>query len=217
MSRDEGFRVADLDTGVGDDPKVVALARRLRDPGQTAAHLGLYVALIAKSWGAGQRLTLADAAPAWWLDDVEPIRENLAAVGLLDADGRIPDHAWSSWYSPAAERLERTRERWRRGNARRHRDATARSQRGDIGDPDRTGPDRSEPTAPVLTGRSTPPPPPVEGPRMKGTNARAVGANPRALGTSSRQERDAEKRGGAVRLGEILAGVAAASAPDPDR
>ncbi len=37
MSRDDGFRIADTDTGMMADPKVLALARRLRDSVRTAA------------------------------------------------------------------------------------------------------------------------------------------------------------------------------------
>ena len=57
MSRDDGLARADIDTSLFDDPKVVALARRLRDPTQTMVAVGLYLALLLKSWRAGRRLT----------------------------------------------------------------------------------------------------------------------------------------------------------------
>ena len=37
MSRDDGLRIADTDTGMMADPKVLALARRHRDSIRTAA------------------------------------------------------------------------------------------------------------------------------------------------------------------------------------
>jgi hypothetical protein len=115
MSRDDGFAIADLDTGLFSDPKVVALARRLRDPVQTAAHLALYQALVLGSWGAGARITFDEAVPAWWLGPSDEIRSNLAAVGLIDAAGRIPKRAWTSWYLPAFTRREARRESGRLG------------------------------------------------------------------------------------------------------
>jgi hypothetical protein len=115
MSRDDGFAIADVDTSFFADPKVVALARRLRDPVQTAAHLALYQALVLGSWGAGVRITFDEAVPAWWLESPDAIRSNLAAVGLIDADGRIPRRAWTSWYLPAYTRREARRESGRLG------------------------------------------------------------------------------------------------------
>lgn len=115
MSRDDGFAIADVDTSFFADPKVVALARRLRDPVQTAAHLALYQALVLGSWGAGARITFDDAVPAWWFEPVDEIRSNLAAVGLIDAAGRIPKRAWTSWYLPAHTRREARRESGRLG------------------------------------------------------------------------------------------------------
>jgi hypothetical protein len=115
MSRDDGFAIADVDTGYFSDPKVVALARRLRNPVQTAAHLALYQALVLGSWGAGARITFDEALPAWWLEPPDEIRSNLAAVGLIDADGRIPKRAWTSWYLPAHTRREARRESGRLG------------------------------------------------------------------------------------------------------
>ena len=138
MSRDAGFLHADVDTSLMADPKVVALARRLRDPERTAVSVCLFTGLILASWKAGARVTLAEAAPAWYLEPVEAIQADLEAVGLVDHDGRLQAHAWTSWYIPADERREQTRERWRRANEGRRRKAdsavTALPPRGDRGD-----------------------------------------------------------------------------------
>ena len=115
MSRDDGFAIADVDTSFFADPKVVALARRLRDPVQTSAHLALYQALVLGSWGAGARITFDEAVPALWLEPPDEIRSNLAAVGLIDADGLIPKRAWTSWYLPAHTRREALRDSGRLG------------------------------------------------------------------------------------------------------
>lgn len=117
MSRDAGFAHADLDTGLLADPKIVALARRLRDPHATAAHVALYLATLLESWGSGERVSIDTAAPAWWLDDLDDVRANLAAVGLLDSEGKVPEHAWESWFAPAADRRETSQARWRRASA----------------------------------------------------------------------------------------------------
>lgn len=125
MSRDDGFAIADIDTGLLADPKIVALARRLRDPVQTAAHVALYVGLILESWGAGERLTFDAALPAWWLEDAGAIRANLAGVGLIDESGRLPDHAWTGWYEPARNRREARRAAGSKGGQTKPRSSNA--------------------------------------------------------------------------------------------
>jgi len=117
VSRDAGFAIADLDTGLLADPKVVALARRQRDPLRTSAFVGLYVAVVLESWSSARRVTLEEAAPAWWLDGLSDAQQALLAAGLLDDDGRIPTHVWDGWYVPAAERRDQSRDRWRRASA----------------------------------------------------------------------------------------------------
>lgn len=110
MSRDDGFRIADTDTGMMADPKVLALARRHRDPMRTAAAVALYDAVRLASWKACRRLTLDETAPGWWLEPVDDMAADLAAVGLLDAEHRIPEHAWRAWFVPALDRyLDRRR------------------------------------------------------------------------------------------------------------
>lgn len=118
MSRDDGFAIADVSTSLYSHPRVVALARLLRDGTQTAAHVAIFEAVLLASWGAGRRLTLDEACPAWWLDPVDELRANLQAVGLLDSEARIPDDSWASWFEPAFERREARRESGRLGGQR---------------------------------------------------------------------------------------------------
>ena len=115
MSRTDGFGICDLDSGLMADPKIVALARRLRDPIRTAAAVSLYVALVTGSWGAGKRISITDALPAWWLADVDDLVSELQAAGLVDDRQSIPEHAWSSWFLPAWERREVRREKAAKG------------------------------------------------------------------------------------------------------
>lgn len=103
MSRD-GFAIADTDTGLMADAKVLALARLQRDPIRTAAAITLYEAVRLASWKEGRRLTLDDTLPGWWLDPIDDLADALVAVKLLDAERRIPEHAWEGWYVPALER-----------------------------------------------------------------------------------------------------------------
>src|SRR5262245_36033923 len=106
MNREDGFPIADLDVGLFHDQKVVALARRLRDERQTATAVALYVNLILESWAAGDRVTLDEALPAWWVDAPDGIREDLHAVDLIDDESRIPADAWTGWFVPAFDRRE---------------------------------------------------------------------------------------------------------------
>jgi hypothetical protein len=115
MSRDDGFGIADVDTGFYSDPKVVALARRLRDPMVTAAHLTAYEALVLASWRAGARIMLSDAMPAWWLEPADDVLANLVAVELVDDDGRLPERVFEAWFRPAWNRRESARSKGRKG------------------------------------------------------------------------------------------------------
>lgn len=123
MSRGRGFDHADIDAGLLDDPKFRALARSIRDEGVLARCCIGYVAVVTGSWSAGDRVSLDEAAPVW-LTALDDLRERLQAVGLLDGDGRIPAHAWESWFRPADGRREVLRDKWRRANQRRSRSGT---------------------------------------------------------------------------------------------
>lgn len=105
MTRDQGFRNADVDTGLMADLKVVALSRRLRDPVRTMAAVGLYVSVCLASWAEGRRLTVEESAPAWWFESVDDLAAHLVAVDLLDIEHRIPAKSWRNWISPALDRL----------------------------------------------------------------------------------------------------------------
>jgi hypothetical protein len=109
MTREDGFEIADTDTGMLADPKVLTLARRLHDSTRTLAAVGLYDAVRLASWKAGRRLTLAETTPGWCLDPVDDLAAHLVAVGLLDSEQKLPEHAWAGWYGPAHERREAKR------------------------------------------------------------------------------------------------------------
>jgi len=144
VSRDTGFAIADIDSGLFSDPKVVALARRLHDAGATAAHVALYEALVLGSWGSGDRLTFEEALPAWWMEDASEVRANLTAVGLLGEDGRIPAKAWEAWFRPAWDRREARRAKGRLGGlAKAGRRSITRSTARPQGNSARPVPDRA--------------------------------------------------------------------------
>jgi hypothetical protein len=118
MNREDGFPIADIDVGLFHDPKVIALARGARDERVTAARLALYLGLVLQSWAAGDRVTLDEAIPAWWMGDLEDDRGALCDVGLIDAESRIPDTAWTGWYIPAFDRREKRRQSGAEGGRR---------------------------------------------------------------------------------------------------
>ncbi len=118
MSRDAGFSRADVDTGILADVKFRALWRRVDDDARMARAFTLYMAILTESWGAGCRLSAAEAAPLW-LNGVAELEADLAAVELLDTEGRIPTRAWSSWFEPASARRQATLDRWQKANEKR--------------------------------------------------------------------------------------------------
>ena len=64
MSRDDGFAIADMDSGYFEDAKMRDLWQRLRDPDRMARALCLHSATLLASWRAGERVTVTQAAPA---------------------------------------------------------------------------------------------------------------------------------------------------------
>ncbi len=114
MSRDQGFAVADTDTGLYTDPKVRLLWRIVRKVSAMNAAMTLYESVRLASWDAGERITAGDAAPFWHGDIARP-QQSLTEAGLLDDEGRIPAHAWEGWFGPAKERREKKREAGRLG------------------------------------------------------------------------------------------------------
>ncbi len=109
MNREDGFPIADIDVGLFHDQKVIALARRVRDERRTAATVALYTSLLLESWSAGDRVRLDEAIPAWWMAELDDVREDLRAVGLIDDDSRIPVDAWTNWFVPAWNRRQKRR------------------------------------------------------------------------------------------------------------
>jgi hypothetical protein len=127
MSRSEGFPIADVDVGILDDPKVRALVRSTKDEALVARAMVAYMAVVTGSWGRGERVTLEDAVPLW-INSVEDLAERLASVGLLDAEGRIPERSWESWFRPAWDRREERRESGRKGGYAKHRNQSGLAQ-----------------------------------------------------------------------------------------
>lgn len=108
MSRDAGFPTADVDTSLLDDPKFRTLWRRQGSKAARCQAVTVYLATVLESWRAGERETAESAAPMW-LGDVTASTAALSDVGLLDEAGRIPEHAWQSWFVPAFDRREARR------------------------------------------------------------------------------------------------------------
>jgi hypothetical protein len=179
MSRGDGFEVADTDSGMLADPKILALARLLHDSTRIGAAVALYDAVRLASWKAGRRLTLEETVPAWWLDPFDDLAAALVTAELIDGEHRIPEHAWQGWFTPAFERRERYRELGRRGGR-------AKADRGLQPTVERTPQPTVERT--LYPVRPTVRPDDSPNPRKRGS--RSAGTNPRANGTSPRQQRN---------------------------
>lgn len=117
MSRRAGFATADIATDLLDDLKVRTLYRA--SPEKAAEGIVLYLAVVLSSWKEGQRVPAQQAAPLWLnVGDLAALLARLD-IGLLDSTGRIPEHAWASWYEPAARRRDAALARWDRANKKR--------------------------------------------------------------------------------------------------
>ena len=133
MARDDGFPVMDISTSIVHDPKF-RLLHRERPEHVPPAFLA-YVAMLGESWKAGRRVSVTDAWPALLPFDPSVV-ESMILVKLIDRNGLPPRRAWDGWWTPAYERREQARDRWRRANERRNAvpredsDDTARLPRG---------------------------------------------------------------------------------------
>jgi len=109
------FRNADLDVEFFDhgDGKVRALIRTTRDEALLARLHVAYLATVAASWKAGERVRMQDVAPAW-LSGLKDLADLLAEVDLLDAEGLIPEASWTRRFEPARDRVLAKLERDRR-------------------------------------------------------------------------------------------------------
>ena len=116
MSRDDGFAIADMDSGYFEDAKMRDLWQRLRDPDRMARALCLHSATLLASWRAGERVTVTQAAPLWLIADDELVSV-LRTVKLLDRGGRIPATSWAEWFEVAQQRRAARRQAGALGGA----------------------------------------------------------------------------------------------------
>lgn len=120
----------DVSTSICDDPKFRRLARET--PQLVAPAFTAYLATMAESWRVGRRVNVHDAWPAILPFD-EAACDALVKVGLLDRRGVLAPKGWRSWFEPARERRQKSRDRWARYNAQRTGD-TALEPRGNHAD-----------------------------------------------------------------------------------
>ena len=100
--RDAGFAHADIDTSLFHDPKIIRLSRL--DRRDFPALFVVYEGTLLASWREGRRLTAVEAET--WVEVTPKRLSTLHEAGLLDTEGRIPEHAWERWFMPAVRRRE---------------------------------------------------------------------------------------------------------------
>lgn len=153
MSKEpRGFRTADLDVDFFDDDKVRSLVRSTRDEALICRCLVAQLSVVAASWDKGQRATLAEAAPVW-LTDLDDLRDRLARVELLDAEGRIPEESWTRRFGRAWERLLAKKEAGRLGGL-----AKAANRAGTSSPEPHESPSTATPSPQRSQSDATPPP-----------------------------------------------------------
>ena len=114
MSRDDGFAVADMDSGYFDDAKMRDLWQRLRDPDRMARAVCLHSATLLASWRQGERISVDRAIPLWLPADADLVAA-LKVAHLLDRFGKIPADSWQTWFGTAYNRRETRRVSGRAG------------------------------------------------------------------------------------------------------
>jgi len=105
MSRDDGFAVADMDSGYYDDAKMRDLWHALGDVNLMARAVCLHSATLLASWRQGSRVTVVRAIPLWLPADADVVAA-LRVAKLLDRFGKIPADSWQTWFGAAYNRRE---------------------------------------------------------------------------------------------------------------
>ena len=144
MSRDDGFAVADVDSGYFEDAKLRDLWQRLHNPDQMARAVVLHQATVLASWRQGGRVTVTQACPLWAVVDADVLGA-LVAVKLLDRSGRLPVTSWIEWFGTAHKRREDRREAGRIGGL-----ASGRSRTTDAEGPPKQPSTVAEPVRPSV-------------------------------------------------------------------
>ena len=122
MPRSQGFARGDIDTAFPLDDKFLALRGRLSSERYYTA-VGVYFTVVAATWREAERKTAAKVAP----DAAVPI-EDLQSAGLLDADGRVTNRAFTSWIGRARRLRKASTERQARNRAEKSRGVTPMSR-----------------------------------------------------------------------------------------
>jgi hypothetical protein len=116
MSRDDGFRNANIDTGYFRDAKVKRLYREF--PLAVALHATAgHQGIILESWDCGERLTATEGWPAL-LPWSEEAAAALRTVGLLDKASRLPADVWKKRFGEASSRRDEARRKGSLGGQR---------------------------------------------------------------------------------------------------
>lgn len=118
MPRSQGFARGDLDTAFPLDDKFLDLRGRL-DAERYYAATGVYWTVVASSWREADRKVALRVAP-----DAPDLIGELVAVKLLDADGRLPNRAFTSWIGRARRQRKASAERQARNRAGKSREVT---------------------------------------------------------------------------------------------
>lgn len=122
MARSQGFARGDIDTAFPLDDKFLALRGKLSSERYYTA-VGVYFTVVAATWREAERKAAAKVAP----DAAEPIAD-LQSVGLLDADGRVTNRAFTSWIGRARRQRKSATERQARNRAQMSRPVTPLSR-----------------------------------------------------------------------------------------
>ncbi len=137
----------DVSVTIASDFKFRRIARG-EHPERYPIALAAYVGLLGQCWQEERRVPLVEGWPVL-LDWDAAVAAEMAAVGLIDDAGCIPERTWAEWFEPARERRDRARERARQSytGARRLREDSAQTTRSLQGPIRPTDPsDRSEPS-----------------------------------------------------------------------
>ncbi len=160
IDRDLGLMRADIDVHLLHDPKMLRLLQHIPDERERAITVVVYLETLLASWREGRRLSAEEAAGLW---GVTPDRmTTLATVGLLDAEGRIPGHAWARWFERPRPKSNSAGRRARKAGLRSGVVRARKAASNDGGSkPSSNGRSTNVQRPPTVAEPSQPPPPTV--------------------------------------------------------
>ena len=107
-----GIPIAQIESSLENDERVKVLALTAPDRMTYLAQIGAYTSIVLQAWATASR----DVGAMRSRLIPQPVIDALIEVGLLDADGAIPEPTFEKWVGPVLDVRRKDAERKKKGH-----------------------------------------------------------------------------------------------------